>query len=181
MREALIKLLSKKRLEDITITELCAEAGVHRTTFYMHFDTISDLLDDITDSFSERFTSCFEKNQEALIKEIVTTSPDKIKTGYIVPYLNFIKENKALSRARILKRDRLKLRISPLEYLEDNVLKPFLKRRGVPDEYQEYYTAYFKNGSRAIAEEWLNNGCVESSDAIAEIISEYLITLPRVR
>ena len=42
--EALIELLNQKDIEYITVKEICKKAGVNRTTFYLHYETIDDLL-----------------------------------------------------------------------------------------------------------------------------------------
>jgi AcrR family transcriptional regulator len=39
---ALTSLLERKPLEEISVAELCREAGVHRTTFYGHFDGVPE-------------------------------------------------------------------------------------------------------------------------------------------
>ena len=39
---ALARLLAAKSLDDISVAELCREAGVHRTTFYAHADSVRD-------------------------------------------------------------------------------------------------------------------------------------------
>jgi AcrR family transcriptional regulator len=39
---ALTRLLERKPLEEISVAELCREAGVHRTTFYGHFDSVAE-------------------------------------------------------------------------------------------------------------------------------------------
>lgn len=41
---ALKRLLEKKSLDQITVTELAAEAGVSRTTFYRNYTSIADIL-----------------------------------------------------------------------------------------------------------------------------------------
>lgn len=46
MNEALISLLEKKDLEFITVKEICETAGVNRSTFYLHYETISDLMNE---------------------------------------------------------------------------------------------------------------------------------------
>lgn len=46
MDEALIALLAKKELEYITVKEICEKAGVHRSTFYLHYETMGDLLEE---------------------------------------------------------------------------------------------------------------------------------------
>ena len=43
---ALISLLKKKPFEYITVSEICETAGVNRSTFYLHYETVSDLLDE---------------------------------------------------------------------------------------------------------------------------------------
>ena len=44
MDEALILLLEKKEYSFITIKEVCEKAGVNRSTFYLHYETMDDLL-----------------------------------------------------------------------------------------------------------------------------------------
>ena len=44
MNEALLLLLEKKDYEFITVTEICQKAGVNRSTFYLHYESMDDLL-----------------------------------------------------------------------------------------------------------------------------------------
>lgn len=54
LKEALIQLLLEKPLEKITIIELCNQAQINRTTFYKHYGSQYDLLNDIeSDIFAE--------------------------------------------------------------------------------------------------------------------------------
>jgi len=39
---ALARLLAVSQLDDVSVAELCREAGVHRTTFYAHADSVHD-------------------------------------------------------------------------------------------------------------------------------------------
>lgn len=47
LREALLRLLERSPLEQITIREICREAGVHYATFFRHHTTKEALLDHI--------------------------------------------------------------------------------------------------------------------------------------
>lgn len=47
LRNALLRLLDQKPLEQITIREIAAEAGIHYTTFFRHHTTKEALLDDL--------------------------------------------------------------------------------------------------------------------------------------
>ncbi|MFF2371603.1 TetR/AcrR family transcriptional regulator [Agromyces sp. NPDC058110] len=42
LADALVRLLETKPLDEIGVAELCREAGVHRTTFYGHFDGVAE-------------------------------------------------------------------------------------------------------------------------------------------
>jgi len=45
--DALTLLLSEKSFDNITITDICEKAMVHRTTFYKHFEDKYHLLDSL--------------------------------------------------------------------------------------------------------------------------------------
>lgn len=47
LREGLLSLLHEKELGKITVTELCARAGINRATFYRHYQQPRDVVVDI--------------------------------------------------------------------------------------------------------------------------------------
>ena len=63
MDNALISLLKKKPLEYITVSELCTEAGVNRSTFYLHYETIEDILEETARYLIEEFLSYFSSDE----------------------------------------------------------------------------------------------------------------------
>ena len=44
MDEAFLELLGEKDFPYITVKEICSRASVNRSTFYLHYETIEDLL-----------------------------------------------------------------------------------------------------------------------------------------
>ena len=44
LQEGLVRLLEKKDLDKISITELCRESGINRVTFYRHYEIPHDIL-----------------------------------------------------------------------------------------------------------------------------------------
>ncbi len=57
LRAALLRLLEKHSLEDISIRHIAAEGGVGHATFYRHYSGKEDLLDDVATAEIERLVS----------------------------------------------------------------------------------------------------------------------------
>ena len=51
LREALLDLMKKKPISEISTTELCDAADISRNTFYSHYDSPALLLEHIEDEF----------------------------------------------------------------------------------------------------------------------------------
>lgn len=51
LRDAFLKLLQEKPVHAISVKELCDAAGINRTTFYNHYGSPYDLLDELSESF----------------------------------------------------------------------------------------------------------------------------------
>ena len=58
MNQALMALLEKKDIEFITVTEITKKAGVNRSTFYLHYDNIYELLEETIENVVE--SNCFK-------------------------------------------------------------------------------------------------------------------------
>ena len=67
MSEALIALLEEKDLEYITVKEICHQAGVNRSTFYLHYETIADLVNETLEIINQRFLSYFPQQEEDVL------------------------------------------------------------------------------------------------------------------
>ncbi|MGN1160015.1 MAG: TetR/AcrR family transcriptional regulator [Lachnospiraceae bacterium] len=47
LKESLLRLMSKKNIQNITVSELCEDAGINRSTFYNHYGCPTDVLTEI--------------------------------------------------------------------------------------------------------------------------------------
>ena len=95
MDEALLALLEKKDFAFITIKEICAKAGVNRSTFYLHYENTSDLLAETISMIGDRFYESFQ-NRDAILAEGAAGESFFITPDYLIPYLEFVKENKKI-------------------------------------------------------------------------------------
>ncbi len=61
VKEGLMRILDKKPLEKVNITELCQEAGINRTTFYRYYESPRDVLTEMRNAFFEETFEHFQK------------------------------------------------------------------------------------------------------------------------
>lgn len=68
LSQALLKILKKKSIDQVTIKEICDEAQVNRGTFYLHYATPNDLLMEIEQQFIDEhlgyFGTYIQENRE---------------------------------------------------------------------------------------------------------------------
>ena len=90
MDEALIALLEEKDLEYITVKEICRRAGVNRSTFYLHYETIADLVDETLEMINQRFLSYFPQQEEEVLGNMDSREREDlvlVTREYLLPYL----------------------------------------------------------------------------------------------
>lgn len=174
MDEALIALLEVKDLEYITVKEICEKAGVNRSTFYLHYETVADLVNEAMENVNKRFLAYFTQSEVDFADKIKSKKLDDlvlITQDYLIPYLQFIRENKKVYRASFRNPNEMQAN-TRFGSLKKYILEPILKKFEVPEMRWQYYIAYYIEGIVAIIKEWLNNDCQDSAETIADIIEE---------
>lgn len=169
MDEALIALLEKKDLEYITVKDICHLAGVNRSTFYLHYETISDLVNETLEMIDQRFLSYFSKTETEILNSREKEELILVTREHLVPYLRFIRDNKKIYRAAFRNPNSMGAYTRYGE-LKQRVLGPLMERFGIPAACQPYYTAYYVEGIIAIVKEWLRQDCADEVETIAGII-----------
>lgn len=173
MDVALISLLKDKPFEYITVSEICENAGVNRSTFYLHYETIGDLLNETVRYLLDDFLAYFSSSTESVslhIKECKLDELNYISDKYLIPYLTYIKEHKEIFLTAILHSKELGLEDVNSRMFE-NIFCPILNRFRYPAEDMNYVMMYYLNGINAIILEWIKNDCNRSIEEIIEIIN----------
>ncbi len=63
-RDSLIALLRKKKIYQITVSELCAAAELNRSSFYKHYGNVYDVLAELEEDFLAQIRSCVDQIEE---------------------------------------------------------------------------------------------------------------------
>ncbi len=172
MNQALVELLNKKDYEFITVKEICERAGVYRSTFYLHYETINDLLEETIDNIDKKFVTYFSENANVFFEKIKSASTENlllITPEYLTPYLTYIKDNRIIHQVAV-KHSRIMNSIEKFNSLNEKVFKPIFKGFNIDDKTEHYMISYYLNGITAIINEWIKSGCKDSIEYIEKII-----------
>ncbi len=170
---ALISLLKKKPFEYITVSEICKTAGVNRSTFYLHYETIGDLLNETTRYLLDDFSAYFTTDTKSAIFNLKEHNLDElifICDKYLVPYLTYVRNNKEVFGTALLHNKTLGFE-NVYKRMFEHIFNPILDRFHYPPDIRHYVMMYYLNGISAIILEWLRNDCDKTITEISEIIS----------
>ena len=170
---ALVSLLKKKPFDYITVSEICEEAGVNRSTFYLHYETIGDLLAETTRYLLDDFLAYFSTDTKAIALNLMDCELSDlifICDKYLSPYLSYVKDHKEIFGTALLYNQALGFE-DVYKRMFDNIFNPILERFHYAPSNRQYVMMYYLNGINAIILEWLRNGCDKSIQEISEIIS----------
>lgn len=174
MDKAFLSLLEKKDFAFITVKEICEKAQVNRSTFYLHYETLGDLLAESVEYMNERFYAYMKGDRAEFLRRLGHCSLDElylITPQYLIPYLNYVKDNKrlvltAIKNTKILQLEKI------YDKLFSEVFTPILERYGVSSQIREYMMSFYINGLMAIVTQWICNGCEETPEHIADIMRQ---------
>lgn len=167
-----LTLLEKKDFAYITVKEICEAAGVNRSTFYLHYETMADLLSESVSHMNEQFLTYMKKDSQTFVTKLRDCPLDElylITPEYLTPYLGYIEQHKRLFRtatenAAVLGMDK------SYDRMFRHVFTPILDRYGIPQQDRRYIMAFYIQGLMAIISEWLRNDCADSIAYVVDMI-----------
>ncbi|MBO6128317.1 MAG: TetR/AcrR family transcriptional regulator [Pseudobutyrivibrio sp.] len=176
MHTALMTLLDSKDFEYISVKELCETAGVNRSTFYLHYDNVNDLLQETVEAVYKDFFGRFgaEGSGEINIDDKNEDELFLITPRYLVPYLDFVEENRKLFYLMYEKNEMMGAD-KTYETWFKTIFAPILTRFGVPQSEQHFIMVFYLKGIIGVITEWVRGGCTESKDEIISVIQRCVI------
>ncbi len=172
MEEAFLSLMEKKDFAYITVTEICKAAGVNRSTFYLHYETVGDLLTECVDHMNQRFAESFRQSTSEFQQSIQSATLDQlflITPEYLMPYLSFISRNRTAFRV-VLNKPGVMLADKTYAMVFEDTLDQILQRHAVPERDRAYMLSFYINGMMGIVRRWLQSDCSDPAEDVAKIM-----------
>lgn len=150
IQTALIYLLVKKDIADITVTELVKRAGVSRAAFYRNYKSTKDVLYDFSKNVLELLASSL-KDDEYI---------ENINAWYVFLFQQIKKNFKLISLLIKAKIDFS----SQLLTLPENI-----------DSITRYQLIALESGLLSIIDKWMANGMQESPNEMADLCEKIFV------
>lgn len=87
---ALLELLGRKNIEEITVKEIVNKAGISRSTFYLHFLDKYDLIEKVREALTTSFLSFYQENPTDTSSKTIADITRGI-CNHVFHYRNFYK------------------------------------------------------------------------------------------
>lgn len=160
---ATLTLIKEKNINEISICSICKRANISRSTFYLHYENIGDLINQIEDELiNPIFTICCQ----------FTTSNLKDKFIEIAKYI----KTHHKKYQTIIKKDadhfesRAKNRVDELMNIYFNIKNSSI--------FSKYYYCFVINGAAGVFKAWILDDCkYDEKEIIENFIKNIRISL----
>ena len=155
IERAFVHFLQTKEINEISVTNICKEAKLNRSTFYANYLDVYDLAEKIVKKIENDVFMLYQEERET-----------KNNTNDFLKLFRHIKENQIFYKTYFkLNRDKHFI----IQQYDTNLSKLMYE-----DKFIDYHIEFFMAGLNAIVKKWLNNDCKESPEEIDHILkSEY--------
>ena len=161
LKKGLAALMKEKSVNQITVKELVEEVDINRSTFYLHFKDIQDLLREI------------EENMEAQIKRAIEEHP--IVSGnenafyFIEDMFRVLDEEREISKALIGPNGDMGFIHRIERIFKENSRGTLEKMFPGKKEDLKYFYAFCLSGCLGLVKVWLNEGEEKSPEEMAQM------------
>lgn len=154
IQKAFLLFLQKKELTQISVSGICKEAKINRSTFYANYADIYDLADTICQDLENEVTQL-----------LVLEAGWQHSTQEFLKLFRHIQEHQNLYAFYF----KLGYENRGLTWYNDRDLQ------SMPDTSAiDYHVTFFRNGFNAIVKLWLQRGCRETPEQMCQILlNEY--------
>ncbi|MCM1507967.1 MAG: TetR/AcrR family transcriptional regulator [Ruminococcus flavefaciens] len=162
-QESLIKLMMKKSLSEITVTELCDSAELNRSTFYKYYGNVYDIIDEIKADIYEKIGKYISE---------INSSGETNAINMVYKILCYIQNNCELHKS-LLKHNSDSI-INIISFIVDYIIE---NTNLVLSEKSEYCVEYVIMGSLGIIKKWLYSENPKEPVEIAKMIYDFSVKL----
>ena len=162
LRDSLFTLLREKNISQIIVTELTKLADVNRSTFYLYYTDVYDMMDKIQ-------TEIYQVMTETVVNCVSSFNSAEDFEKYCAAFLTFCKENYAL--CRFVTRNDCKNQLADKIKADIRSVIPDSVNFFSKTDPRYYLTSFALSAIISVTLEWMNDGMRIPPEDMAKFFS----------
>ena len=162
IQQTLLELAKEKDIRQVTVRAICEKAQINRSSFYLHYLDIHDLVDKMGKEMMQDIREMLHTEQNAISFMLTESSLTDMIT-YVEKHQLFfdIYLNHYTSEAN-----------ETFSLLWEHHGKSYLQEHftNIDESEMWYHFSFYKAGFLSVLSQWVKNGCVEEPEKIAKLI-----------
>ncbi|MEG1857780.1 MAG: TetR/AcrR family transcriptional regulator [Pseudoflavonifractor sp.] len=165
LQEALVELMREKPLRAVTVKELCARADVNRSTFYLHYYDIYNLMEELEDQIGGELT--------AALSAIPRLADQDSFSAFYTAIFSLFARHAELCEI-LLGENGDKAFVDKLFAVgrEKCVAEWCRIYPNAPRRRVEFYYVFLSSGCVGLLREWFSGGCKAPAEEVARQVQE---------
>lgn len=168
LQNALIVCMQQKPFNRITVREICETADINRSTFYMHYKDIYELLDEIEEQVYQEIDAIFSKESPSIHN--------------MEQLLDYVQTHKTLLECLLQQGSGLAMsRFSTILHARYGKYLQRYAGNGFSEE-NEYLYEFLYTGILGVLQKWLQNECKDDRNQVADVMWRMIVqSLPHTK
>ncbi len=165
LKGSLIKLMKNYSISKISVKMLCEDADINRSTFYAHYNDQFDLLRQLEQEVITEFENYIDMH----------TMTDPVDTVAILKQLlEYAAKNVDLFRVLLSENGDSEFQRDILSLAQRQIISNLKSDQSLDPRTSEYLQRFIIAGALEILQKWIQDGTVESTQQMAELLSKLL-------
>ncbi len=163
LKDALVQLMQKQHISEISVRSLCELADINRSTFYAHYTDPFDLLRQIGQEVMENLKSHLEK------QDYQHNRP--LSAQMLTQILEYAKDNAEVFKVLFSENCDFDFQ---KDIMDLSQIVSFQLNPKYDEQVRGYITVYGITGCMSLLQKWLQGGMIEPPEKISEIFLQLL-------
>ncbi|KRM07092.1 hypothetical protein FC89_GL000406 [Liquorilactobacillus ghanensis DSM 18630] len=168
IQQSFVDLLSHKKINQVTVADIAKKADIARSTFYLHYEDIYDLYEQITDNLLSSLTNRFDRFYP--IKPLASSFKNLMQE-----LINYVAEQKQLFQVLFQKDSENKLTNHLTNLFTNRILK--IEKISQYNKQAYFETLFTVTGAINIFVNWLMQDSDTEPHELSNILNQIIMKL----
>jgi AcrR family transcriptional regulator len=167
LKKALVELMRENPISKISVKSLCETANINRSTFYLHYTDQYDLLHQVLQEVIAEL-----KKHISYDDALYAQTSRKLQA--MNQMLDYIAKNADLFIVLLSENGDRSFQTEIMLLAQKKIISDLREEHTIDVRVSEYLQGYIITGPLSIVQKWLQDGMLESTEKMTELISNLL-------